>query len=160
MKEVNLTQGYTALVDDQDYLRVSQYKWCVLFRRDKDGSILSVYARTNAHIGSQLMHRFILGVTDSKVEVDHEDHNGLNCRRYNLRKATKAQNQHNQKLHIRNKSGFKGVRWQEPSWLSYIRYQGKQLHLGSFSNILDAARAYNEAAKKYFGEFALLNIVP
>jgi hypothetical protein len=164
MKEIQLTQGYVALVDDEDYERAAQYKWCASVQYKKDGSILNVYANhVHTENGSRhtwLLHRFILGIKDSAVHIDHSpDHSGLNCVRGNLRHATRAENQHNQRLNIRNTSGVKGVSWNKRNnkWLAYIKVEGSNRYLGSFSSIEDAKKAYDTAALHYFGQFACTN---
>jgi hypothetical protein len=159
MKEVKLTQGYVALVDNEDYQRVSQFKWYAQKKYRKDGSLLNVYAerKTPRKHGSKKqgvmkMHRFLLRVTDPETRVDHKDHNGLHNWRTNLRKANAAQNAQNCRVSTRNKSGLKGVSKKGSKWRAQI-----MLPLGFFSNKRDAARAYDKAARKMFGEFACLN---
>jgi len=162
MKEIQLTQGYVALVDDEDFERVSAYKWSVNTVTKKDGSVIT-YAKRNARrdVGEKIwcMHRLILGVTDPKVEVDHEDHDGLNNQRYNLRVASGSQNQHNARIRSDNTSGFKGVSWhkQHKKWITRIQVEGKMLHVGLFTDLLEAACAYDMAAIKHHGEFASTN---
>src|ERR1035437_2437364 len=153
MKTVKLTKGYVALVADVDYNRVAQYSWNAHIIRRKDGSISKVYAAgRNKGREARLLHRFILGITDPAVEVDHEDSNGLNCQRYNLRKCTTQQNRQNKSKH--GLSGFKGVSWhsQDRLWRARIFVEGKELGLGLFTGPLEAACAYDMAAVKYFGE--------
>jgi hypothetical protein len=157
MKEIKLTQGFVALVDDEDFERVNAYKWQVLIGRS------NVYARHTSSIDRKdiLMHRFILGVTDKASKVDHEDHYGLNNQRYNLRSATNQENCFNQRASSDNTSGYKGVCWKKGrnKWVAMIRLNGKLLHLGYFISIEDAARAYDTASVKYFGEFAFTNMM-
>ena len=111
MKEIKLTQDYVALVDDEDYERINQYKWFAHISRN-----VAVYAVRTINISktkkiSQKMHRFVLGITDSTTQVDHIDHNTLNNQKINLRKATFQQNSCNKKKPSTNLSGFKGVCW-------------------------------------------------
>jgi len=97
------------------------------------------------------------------VKVDHEDHNGLNCQRYNLRVATNAQNNMNQKKRSDGLSSkFKGVCWHKRyvKFQADIRLNGKSKFLGMFVSELDAALAYDAAAREHFGEFALCNFPP
>lgn len=101
-----------------------------------------------------------MGVTDPKVKVDHEDHNGLNCQRENLRVCTNAQNVANQRKQKRGKSSqFKGVycKKRDGKWYAQIEANGEHKFLGSFADELDAAFAYDVAARQNFGEFALCN---
>jgi len=108
-----------------------------------------------------LMHRQILGLTDSKIQGKHKNLNGLDNQRHNLRPATNSQNHANQGLRRNNKSGYKGVsackgRPQTP-WVGMICVNYKSIVLGRFKTAEEAARAYDVAARKYFGEFARLN---
>jgi len=165
MQEIRLTQGYVALVDDEDFERVNQFEWFAHVSRHKDGTIRTVYAEHNERMGNRQktksMHRFILGITDSKIEVDHEDHNGLNNQRYNLRKGTKTDNQHNAIVRKDNTSGFKGVNLDKDSgkWVARIQAGRKRIFLGHFTTSLEAAWAYDEAAREHHGEFANPNFV-
>lgn len=158
MKEIPLTQGKVALVDDEDYEWLNQWKWFYA----KDGA--TGYARrmegkkprrTQVH-----MHQVIMR-TPSGMEVDHKDNNGCNNQKQNLRNCTHSQNMKNEKLRKDNSSGFKGVIWHSimNKWQAKIQCNGKRILLGYFDNSLDAARAYNLAAIKYYGEFANLNEV-
>jgi hypothetical protein len=164
MKTIKLTKGYVAQVDDKDSERVCQHKWRALVHRREDGSIKNVYAvRTVYSVGkrhTQQLHRFILGVTDSEIQVDHSpDHSGLNCTRENLRLATNAENSRNQRLRIDNTSGIKGVTWHKArkKWQAQINVNGKKKYLGLFASKNDATQSHDSAAKQYFGAFALTN---
>lgn len=157
MKTIQLTQGFVALVDDADFERVSAHKWCANRNRH------TVYAYRKDSRRTVYMHRFVCGVIDPKVKVDHEDHNGLNCQRYNLRVATNAQNNMNQKKRSDGLSSkFKGVCWHKRygKFQADIRLNGKSKFLGMFVSELDAALAYDAAAREHFGEFALCNFPP
>ena len=169
MKEITLTKGYVASVDDEDFERVSQFRWRAHLSLHRDGTVRTVYVDRWRKLGKgknnrirQLLHRFLLGVTDPEIEVDHRDGNGLNNQRYNLRMAP-TQNQQNSKVRKDNTSGFKGVHKTKGKshwricWLARIQVAGERVYLGSFFNPLDAAKAYDAAALKYFGEFALTN---
>ena len=100
-----------------------------------------------------------MGLKDLKVQVDHINHDGLDCRRENLRACTVSQNGMNRLINKRKTSLFKGVVWNKArkKWRSQIKKDGKLLHLGSFESEVSAAKAYNEGAKKIFGEFAFFN---
>ena len=101
------------------------------------------------------MHREIIKVPDNLV-VDHINHNGLDNRKANLRPATKAQNAWNRKIHT---GKFKGVTWSKgrKKWFVRLRCAGKRISIGFFDDQIEAAKAYDEAAKKYRGQFAVLN---
>jgi hypothetical protein len=151
-KEIKLTQGKTAIVDAEDFDFLNQFKWYY-----HNG-----YAR--AKIGGKqiLMHRLLLQAGPNDI-LDHINGNGLDNRKENLRFANKTFNKANEKLRGDNKTGFKGVYMKKDSpyrhkkWAAKIGFMGHQIHIGYFYNKEEAARAYNEMARKLFGEFALLN---
>ena len=152
MREIQLTQGYVALVSDKDYKRVSQYKWSAMRTRK------TVYAQRAVKVEKnkwkiELMHRFILGVTDPAVQIDHEDRNGLHNWRRNIRRATHSQNMMNRGKQCNNTSGETGVRWSKGRWVAEIKTDGKTRYLGSFNSKAQAVRVRREAAVKFHGEF-------
>lgn len=156
MKVIPLTQGFVAIVDDADYERVSAYKWSASKTQTNVYGIRKV--RTpEGRTTSQLLHRFIMGVTDRKVDVDHKDHDGLNCQRYNLRKCVRGENDGNRRK-SRGASHFKGVSWdsRREVWRACIRI-GKTVHLGYFSDEIEAALAYDTAARIRFCVMANCN---
>jgi hypothetical protein len=131
-----------ALIDDTDYPLVSQFKWYPKTRKH------TVYAQR--HRPNYLyLHNFILGV----IGVDHQDGNGLNCQRYNLRPATAYQNAHNSNITSRNKSGLKGVSWskEKHKWQAFIQHS----FLGYFLSKAEAGQAYRQEAEARFGNYAL-----
>lgn len=154
MKKIHLAQGYVAFVDDEDYEKASRIKWSP--QVDKNGR---VYARSNYDaVGNRkrwYLHRFILGVTDAKIDVDHRDRNGLNCQRRNLRTATRTLNNGNATLRADNRSGHKGVCWstRDGEWMAYITFNKKRIYLGRFSNLARAVKARNKKSLELFGEF-------
>lgn len=91
------------------------------------------------------------------MEIDHIDHNGLNCQKENMRPATHAENNANKSASRNNKSGFKGVDWHNGKHRATIGKDGKHYHIGYFETPEEAAHAYDEAAKAIHGEFASLN---
>lgn len=156
MKTIPLTQGKVALVDDADYEAVSQFKWCALKIGRRFYAVRNV-RRPDGKIANQYMHRFLM---PGAPEVDHRDGDGLNNQRNNLRPATSQQNHQGFKSKAAGKtSKFRGVSWRKErqKWRGHIQVDGKFVHLGSFKNEEDAARAYDAAARKYFGEFASPN---
>lgn len=105
------------------------------------------------------MHRVILGETNPEVCIDHQDGDGLNNRRCNLRRCTNEQNSRNQRAH-RNKrtSAFKGVyRMADGQFRAHITVHYKKFNLGNYPTQEAAAEAYDKAARKLHGEFARLN---
>jgi hypothetical protein len=104
-----------------------------------------------------LLHRIFLNITNSKIFIDHKNHNGLDNRMNNLRISTNAQNQWNQRLRKDNTSGFKGVSFFQGKWMSLIRFNNKKIFLGLFNDKIEAAIAYNNKAKELFGNFAYTN---
>jgi hypothetical protein len=156
-KEIQLTQGRVALVDDEDFDELTKLSWCLSSRSRPP------YATTNIKISGKYrtvdMHRYLLNPPRG-VEVDHINGNGLDNRRSNLRICTHAQNTRNKRSTPR--SGFKGVSLGsgcKKSWTARIRADGIDLYLGSFPDPVLAASAYNKAALKYYGEFACLNVL-
>jgi len=157
MREIALTQGKIALVDDEDYERVSARNWCVTYIGRRIWYASASLTR-NTHI---MMHRVILNCQPGQ-HIDHINHDGLDNRRCNLRLCTHSQNQANNRKQLRpTSSRFKGVGWRtrEKCWGAKIKYQGRRLWLGLFSSEEEAARAYNAKAQELFGEFAYLNRV-
>ena len=145
MKEIPLTQGKIAIVDDEDFDLVMAKKWHYSLSSANYGR-----ARSN----NVSMHRFIMQAQKG-LEVDHINGDPLDNRRSNLRIVTHAQNQKNMKVHTTNVSGAKGVSWHKKAskWQAHIMVDGKRYYLGVFKNIHEAAEAYKQAAKLHFKEF-------
>ncbi len=143
MKKILLTKGKYAIVDDEDYELISQYRWHVT---------TSGYAKRYSQNKTIYMHRQIYG----DCLIDHINQDKLDNRKKNLRPCTRSQNQANRKIPSSNTSGHKGVAYdnQRKKWRSYIRVNGKQKFLGYFDEFHKAVSAYRTAAKQHFGEFA------
>ena len=159
MKEIKLTQGYVALVDDEDYERVMQYRWHVQARKRTKYAWRSV-CKPDGRWTSLMLHRFILNLPSGMVpQVDHKDRNGLNCQKENLRIATGSENNANQRKRPNLSSRYKGVAWykQTNKWMAHFTVNRKKHHLGYYFLEEEAARAYDAAMIKTFGEFALTN---
>lgn len=154
--EIPLSRGMVALVDKEDYERLSKYKWYA----DKIGSKWYAKRTIIKDCGkrtSMYLHREILGV--GVGNVDHIDGNGLNNRRNNLREATKRQNNMNRRPIKTGTSRYKGVSFdrRRKKWLAQIKYKGTNFNLGHYEHEKDAAQMYNKKAIELFGEFAYLN---
>jgi len=167
LKEIALTQGKVALVDDSDFERLSRHKWCA--HKNKPHATWYARRQVAARSGTTkqravFMHREILGLEfGDKTQADHQDGNGLNNQRYNLRRSSQSQNQHNQKPYrIKKYSRFKGVtqdKLRTRSWMVQITNNNRKRIVGCFRTEEAAALAYNEYAKLNFGEFARLNVL-
>ena len=153
-KAIPLTQGYEALVDDEDYERLSKHKWRI--------ELPSLDIR---RIGDSARMVWQIISIPPYLEADHRNGNRLDMQRANLRICTRAQNQQNQrKTRKITSSKYKGVCFYRPSkkWQANIGFQdifGQNacMFLGTFPAEEEAAKAYDEAARRYFGEFAALN---
>lgn len=161
MKQIPLTQGKFALVDDEDYERINQWKWHIGgkgYAIRTENFYKPCGRRTSRTI---MMHRYILCV-ETVFHVDHINHDRLDNRRFNLRKCTRSQNLMNTQVR-KNKSlsRYKGVaRYaRDKRWLAYINKDGIRHRLGRFEKEEDAAMAYNKKAIELFGAFALLNAI-
>lgn len=150
MKTIQLSKGLFAIVDDEDFERISRFKWSAT---KSDGKW---YARRN-HSGSTVyLHRFILGIT-TRQYIDHINGNSLDNRRANLRIATNSQNGANTKKRTTNTSGYKGVKKAGRKWRATITCNYREVHIGVYETPEDAARAYDSKARELFGNFAGLN---
>ena len=158
-KEIKLTQGKVAIVDDDMYDYLNQWKWYAS-KSKNSFYVHRVLKRINGKQIKTSMHRFIMKPEKGFV-IDHLDGNGLNNQKNNLRICTFGQNGMNRGSQSNNKCGFKGVHFfkntTNKNWIAKICYNRKIIHLGTFIDPIEAARAYNDAALKYHGEFAKLN---
>jgi hypothetical protein len=165
-RRIKLTQGKFAIVDPEDYAWLSQYKW---YAR-KSGQVY--YAGRSFNINGRKfnpqMHREIIlrhcpnarSLRQYDLVIDHINNNGLDNRKVNLRIVTQKQNCWNSRAKFASRSScYKGVSWcsRTRKWVSKISVAGKSVHLGYFDNEIDAARAYDTAAKKHRGQYAYLN---
>lgn len=150
--KVPLTKGEYALIDDDDLEIINKYKWhCT-----SHGYASSVIPGDSKRL--QYMHRFLLNAPEG-MSVDHINHNKLDNRRKNLRICTHKENTRNSRSSV-GKSQFKGVSYKpgrKKPWRSRIHVNGEQIIIGDFVTEIEAAHAYDLAAKEYFGEFAYLN---
>ena len=146
VKEIYLANNKgVALVDDEDYKILNQYKWSLNVYGYAQTNITNVDKRI-----SKSMHRLIMNEPKG-FEIDHIDQNSLNNQKNNLRIVTHSQNQMNSPKWNSCSSKFKGVSWHKGNnkWISNIGFNNKQIFLGYFKSEIDAAKAYNEKLKNY-----------
>ncbi len=157
---VPLSSGNTSIIDLEDIEQAAKYNWI----ESKNGR--TSYAHNISYPNGKhnlcrdiSLHRLILNAINSIMQVDHIDGDGLNNRRSNLRLCEPKNNYCNRKLNANSTTKYKGVRLHKPTgkWMSHIKHNGKQIHLGYFIALDDAAKAYDEKAVELFGEFAKLN---
>lgn len=152
--------GYTQkkeqfFFDIEDYEIIKNYVWHI----GKDGYVVTNnpnWKEKNKHKLIR-MHRLVMGISDDSIKIDHKNRKRNDNRKDNLRIATDQENSRNtSKQKDSTYSKYKGVCYHKNGkmWVAYIRINGKRKHLGSFKTELEAAKAYEKAAKKYFGEFA------
>jgi hypothetical protein len=156
LKEIPLTQGKVALVSDEDYEFLNQWKWHTQKQRN------TFYAKKRVHKPDGKwaiisMHQILAERLGFKHRADHKNRNGLDNRRNNLRDATNKQNAENQGLSKANKSGHKGVCWvkSRSKWLSQIKHLGRTKHLGYFNKLEDAIATRKKAERTYFTHASL-----
>lgn len=159
MKELILfNTDKKALIDDEDYERLCVYRWrlntsvdTITIRRESGNP---GGKRKITSLACQIMNRF-------DVIFDHIDLNSFNNQKSNLREATHGQNMANRTKFKNKTSQYKGVSWRirTRKWISQIRYQGKDIYLGSFDDEKEAALAWNKAAVELHKEFAVINNV-
>jgi len=156
MKLIPLTQGQFAIVDDEDYEYLSQWKWYA--HKNPRGYYAVRASRTPPGRKRVHLHREILNPPDG-MDCDHINGDGLDNRRCNLRVCTRAENARNQQPQDGYSSRFKGVTRikQTGKWRVRVKVDGRSTHLGYFTDEIEAARAYDRAARELHGEFARTN---
>lgn len=160
MKKLKLNLGYYALVDDEDFDRVSIKKWYIqgMNNKEKKFYVIANLPREGAQKGSIRLHQFIIGIHLNKsIIIDHINGNPLDNRKCNLRFVNKNQNLFNRIP--ANDRKFKGVFKKKNRYISCIRFKKKLIYLGRFKTEIEAASVYNKKAKELFGEYAYLNKV-
>ena len=156
MKEIPLTQGKVALVDDEDYNELSKFKWHAHLCSGHWYAVRR--ARESHNLKTILMHRSIMNAPTGLM-VDHKNGDGLDNQRSNMRLATNSQNAANSKKVGNTRSIYRGVTriGKQVFWTASIKVNGDSMYLGRFQYERDAALAYDEKAFEVFGEFARLN---
>lgn len=156
MKEIPLTRGYVALVDDEDFAKLQGCAWQAGVVPGRKAVYANGRVPNSGKRGKHvIMHRVIMDAPPG-VDVDHIDGNGLNNQRSNLRLCSRKDNLRNRGALSRNTSGYKGVTWskKKKKWYAQIRVDGKNKSLGFHDDIQAAALAYQDAAKEHHGDFA------
>ena len=158
MKLIKLTQDYWAMVDDEDYGYLMQWKWYANKDRKTHYAVRSQCTAPKTFTKLR-MHR-VITACPANLQVDHINHNGLDNRRHNLRTCSLVQNLYNRRQPTTSKHGYRGVFKSSHcnSYQAVITYTYKHIGLGSYPTARLAAAVYDEAAKKYFGEFAIPNL--
>lgn len=151
--------GGTILVDAQDAALACEPGWGIYKKGAREGYVMRS-RRVDGKTQSEILHRVIMGAPKGML-VDHRDGNRRNNTRGNLRVCTPAQNSANRHAHRIGRSRYRGVSWNEhpraTQWSGTIRVLGRTIRLGRFATEEEAARAYDDAARKHYGEFARLN---
>lgn len=159
MREIVLTKGKVALVDDKDYDYLNQWKWSYHpagYAKRTIDTCKSNIRRTTATV---FMHRQICSLSNLDAQIDHINGDGLDNRRSNLRVCTHAQNAMNKRKALNKTSNYKGVYFckTHKRFIAQIKLNGKSTHVGIYRTEKEAAKAYNDAALKHFKEFAKIN---
>jgi len=155
MKEIQLTKGQVAFIDDEDFEKVSLYKWTASYTNGK------YYARRGVCVNGKqktiYLHRFLTSA-EKAIKIDHKNGNSLDNRKSNLRKATSSQNNQNRGNTAGKK--YKGVGFypqQTKPFRARIKHSGKVIFIGNYATEIEAAKAYDQKALELFGSFARPN---
>ena len=156
---IPLTQNKFTLIDSEEYEKVSQYKW---YLNSTGYAVRNEYTKVNGKwkLKIILMHRVLLSAPKGKV-VDHINNDSLDNRKNNLQICSQLENLRKKRMQKNNTSGYRGVSWYKnlQKWSAEIWVDRKRINLGYFKDGNEAAKAYNQAAIKYFGKFAQINIL-
>jgi hypothetical protein len=146
MKEIKLTKDKVALVDDEDFEYLSQYKWYAFAAGNTFYAAHKIYYE-NGEKATILLHNAIIGISSNGFECDHIDGNGLNNKRSNLRLVTHRQNMQNR--HDQKSSKYPGVYWvkKKSNWMARIQINGKRKYLGSYLSEEEAFKIYRKAVE-------------
>ena len=169
MKEIPLTRGLFAKIDDEFYNEVIKHKWYADIH--KTSANPAFYARRNVYGVDEngkryskavMLHRYVMELSGVNIDgkfLDHKNRDTLDDRLENLRIATPSENTRNTVHNDMYKNEYKGVHWSKAhgKFMCYIYLHRRRIHLGFFNDAISAAKKYNEAALKYHGEFARLN---
>ena len=155
MREIKLTQGQVALVDDADYDYLMQWKWYAKLEKSSNRYYVRRSGRKadGSKEGKTICMQNQLFKTPAGMVVDHLNHDPTHNYRSNLRLCTPAQNNMNQRPIENTASKLKGVSRNGDNWRARINVDGSEVHIGTFNTKEDAYKAYCEASKKHHGEF-------
>lgn len=158
MKEIPINEDFKAIVDDEDYLTLSKFKWRAFILRHTTYIVRGEWSKSERRSITIYMHRQILGLLPEQF-VDHINGIGWDNRRSNLRICTRSENQRNMKLYSDSRTKFKGVDFHKKAkkFRARIVIEGKQKHLGLFDTPEAAHAVYCTAAIENFGQFARFN---
>lgn len=163
MKEIELTDGTIAIIDDNMFDRANYFIWMHKIEKRKCGDIHYAVTTVNSFKSQRrlYLHQLVMNAKQTNLQIDHKNTNGLDNRIENLRYCTHAQNAMNRRAKIFTISKYKGVCYSKKHKCYRVRISiyKKRIHLGYFINETDAAIAYNNAAIEYFGEFARINFI-
>ena len=173
-KEIELTQGYKAIVDDEDYERVNVKKWYIRKWKRNDKMYAERKETLDGKVITLMMHRFVMNEPSKEFDIDHIDGNGLNNQKENLRICTRSQNCMNKRVRKDSGTGYKGVyevkkdhkKLLGPNAKRFEAYigipetSGERLFLGRYHTLREAVIIYNNKAVELFGEYVLLNDIP
>jgi hypothetical protein len=156
-RKIDLGESYFTIVEPRDYYQIRRFKWCV-WGTGKKFYAARVMVTGPGKTKIMYLHRQLLNAPKG-VLVDHRNRDPLNNRRQNLRFATNSENVQNRGKRKNTTSKFIGVWFRKVNgkWESRITHKDKKIYIGCFDSEIDAAKAYDEAARKYHGEFARLN---
>lgn len=156
--KVSLQNGQYFIIDKYNISKIKNYYWYI----SSNGYVLSVSSRPEKYKNGKVigLHRYLKGLSDKNIVIDHINGDKLNNLESNLRIATYQLNNANSIISKNNTSGYKGVRkTKNNKYWAYIKYNYKQIFLGSYNTKIEAAKAYNKKALELWGEFARLNDV-
>jgi hypothetical protein len=159
MKELKLTKGYVAIVDDEDFEIVSQWHWSATKCCDK------VYARRTQRYGNKkvqvYLHRYLMNIhlCDKTVFCDHKDRDTMNNQKSNLRVCTAAENQRNKTKKRNGMHKYMGVSANHKRFSASLSLNGKRVYIGTYDTQEEAAIAYNKKKIEVHGDFVNLNVL-
>lgn len=160
MKHVSLSKNKYVIVDDCDFIRVSQHKWHYT-ESDAPGRGYprrTIYNADTCGYSHEMLHTCLFGPLPKGYVYDHKNGNTLDYRRCNIRIANKRQNSVNRAMQRNNTSGYTGV-WfhkRQKKWIAQIRIKGQKLYLGTFDSPIAASKAYQTENRIRNGRFARL----